>query len=162
MGGTSTSQPVKKWTPSVSFYFQVVFQKMNSQPFRASFSGVGGLSWDMGKRVCRGNNGDFCAVPTGLTYTNLVLKRPLGPLSGSLAKWLKECHDFIYNARKKKAIPTYDVVIHLMDEKSEPKASWQCVGAYPMKWSLGDFNSVTSELAAETIELSYAYMERIK
>lgn len=165
MTGASTSQSVEKWIPSVSFYFQVVFQKRNSQPFRVSFSEVGGLSWDIGKRVYRGNNGEFQAVPTGLTYTNLVLKRPLGPLSGSLDNWLKECHDFVYRVRKNKdmkAVPTYDVVIHLLDEKSEPKASWQCTRAYPMKWSLGNFDSVKSELATETIELAYAYMERVK
>lgn len=165
MAKTSTSQSVMGWSPSVSFYFQVVFQKLNSQPFRVSFSEVGGLAWDMGKKTYRGNNGEFQAVPTGLTYTNLVLKRPLGPLSGSLHEWLQECRDFIYKARKKKemkAIPTYDVVIHLLDEESEPKASWQCVRAYPMKWSLGNFNAVESQLATETIELAYAYMERVK
>lgn len=61
-----------------------------------------------------------------------------------------------------KAIPTYDVVIHLLDENSDPKASWQCVRAYPMKWNLGGFDSGKSELAMETIELAYAYSERIK
>lgn len=61
-----------------------------------------------------------------------------------------------------KAIPTYDVVIHLLDEKSEPKASWQCIRAYPVKWSLGSFDAVKSELATETVELAYAYMERVK
>ena len=138
---------------------------MNKEPFRVSFAGVEGLSWDMGKRVYPGNGGEFHVVPTGLTYTNLVLKRPLGPLSGAFAKWLKECHDFVYKVRKQKklkAIPTYDVVIHLLDEKSEPKASWQCIRAYPMKWSLGNFDSTKTMLAAETIELAYAYMERVK
>ncbi len=71
----------------------------------------------------------------------------------------------MFNVRKKKdmkAIPTYDVVIHLLDENSDPKASWQCVRAYPMKWTLGAFDSGKSELAMETIELAYAYSERIK
>lgn len=165
MATSPTSQSPGKWTPPVSFYFKVVFQRMNNQPFQVSFLEVNGLSWDMGKRVYRGNNGEFQAVPTGLTYTNLVLKRPLGPLSCSLAQWLKECQDFIYKARKDKdmkAIPTYDVVIHLLDEKSEPKASWQCIRAYPMKWNLGSFDAVKSELATETVELAYAYMERVK
>lgn len=165
MPASSTSQSSVKWTPSVSFYFQVVFQKTNCQPVQVSFSEVNGLSWDMGKRVYRGNNGEFQAVPTGMTYTNLVLKRPLGPLSGFFSKWIKECHDFMYNARKRKdmkAIPTYDVVIYLLNEESVPKASWQCTRAYPMKWSLGAFDSIKSELATETIELAYAYMERIQ
>ena len=168
MGEPTTSQSAMKWTPSVSFSFKVVFQKMNNPSFQASFLEVSGLSWNMGRRVYCGNGGNFQAVPTGLAYTNVVLKRPVGPLSGSLAKWVKECHDFMFNARKNKdmkdmkAIPTYDVVIHLLDENSEPKASWQCVRAYPMKWSLGAFNSGKSELATETFELAYAYMERIK
>lgn len=119
----------------------------------------------MGKKAYRGNDGSFQVVPTGLTYTNVVLRRPVGPLSGSLAKWVKECHDFIFNARKKKdmkVIPTYDVVIHLLDENTNPKASRQCVKAYPVKWSLGTFDSGKSELATETFELAYAYMEKIK
>lgn len=154
-----------RWTPPVSFYFKVVFQKMNHPTFEASFLEVSGLSWDMGKKAYRGNDGSFQVVPTGLTYTNVVLKRPVGPLSGSLAKWIKDCQDFMLNARKKKdmkAVPTYDVVIHLLDEDSNPKASWQCLKAYPMKWSLGTFDSGKSELAAETLELAYAYMERVK
>lgn len=165
MGETSTSQTAMKWTPSVSFYFKVVFQKMNQPTFQASFLEVDGLSWEMSEKTYRGNDGSFQTVPTGLTYTNLVLKRPVGPLSGSLTKWVKECHDFMFNVRKKKdmkAIPTYDVVIHLLDENSDPKASWQCVRAYPMKWTLGAFDSGKSELAMETIELAYAYSERIK
>ena len=165
MSENSTSQTSIKWIPSVSFYFRVIFQKMNESSFQASFLEVNGLSWDMGKRVYRGNDGSFQTVPTGLTYSNLVLKRPVGPLTGPMTKWVKECHDFIYNARKNKdmrAIRTYDVVIHLLDENSEPKASWQCVNAYPMKWSMGSFDSGKSELAMETIELAYAYLERIK
>ena len=123
------------------------------------------MSGDLGKKVYRGNNGSFQAVPTGLTYpTNMTLKRPLGPMSGSLAKWLKECHDFISSARKdkdKKAVMTYDIVIHLMDKDGKPQASWQCINAYPMKWNLGNFASDKSEMAIETIELAYARLERV-
>ena len=90
MADSPASQSAAKWIPPVAFYFQVNFQRMGGPNFRASFLEAGGLSWDLGKKVYRGNNGSFQAVPTGLTYpTNMTLKRPLGPMSGSLAKWLK-------------------------------------------------------------------------
>lgn len=92
MDEASTSQTAIKWTPSVFSYFKVVFQKMNQPTFQASFLEVDGLSWEMSKKTYRGNDGSFQTVPRGLTYTNLVLKRPVGPLSGSLTKWIKECH----------------------------------------------------------------------
>ena len=165
MADSPASQSAAKWIPPVAFYFQVNFQRMGGPNFRASFLEAGGLSWDLGKKVYRGNNGSFQAVPTGLTYpTNMTLKRPLGPMSGSLAKWLKECHDFISSARKdkdKKAVMTYDIVIHLMDKDGQPQASWQCINAYPMKWNLGNFASDKSEMAIETIELAYARLERV-
>lgn len=157
--------PVKKWTPSVSFYFRVMFQRLEGPNFQASFQEVSGLSWDLGKRVCRGNDGNLQAVPTGITYTNVTLKRPLGPLSGSIAGWLKECHDFLYCTQKKKdmkRIRTYDVVIQLLDEEANIQAAWQCLKAYPMKWSMGGFNSEKNELASETIELAYGRLDRIK
>lgn len=150
--------------PSVGFYFKVVFQKPGQAGFQASFLEVSGLSWDMGKKSTRHNDGSH-SHPTGLSYGNVTLKRPLGPLSASLAQWIKECQDFLSVSRKQKdmkAIPTYDVIIHLLDEEANPKASWQCRNAYLMKWSLGGFDSGKSELLVETIELAFDYLERVK
>ena len=131
MADSPASQSAAKWIPPVAFYFQVNFQRMGGPNFRASFLEAGGLSWDLGKKVYRGNNGSFQAVPTGLTYpTNMTLKRPLGPMSGSLAKWLKECHDFISSARKdkdKKAVMTYfeAIVIVVLTTLLPTRVKWQ-------------------------------------
>lgn len=152
------------WIPPVSFYFQVCFQRIGGPNFQASFLEVSGLSWDLGKRTYRGNDGNFQTVPTGLSYSNVTLKRPVGPLSHSLAEWLNECHNFMYATKKQKemkAIMTYDVIIHLLNMEGKPHASWQCVNAYPMKWSMSNLASDDNKMATETIELAYARLERV-
>ena len=103
MADSPASQSAAKWIPPVAFYFQVNFQRMGGPN-----SGL--HSWKQAdcrgiwaKRSTGGITGASRLFPTGLTYpTNMTLKRPLGPMSGSLAKWLKECHDFISSARKDK------------------------------------------------------------
>ena len=70
-------------------------------------------------------------------------------------------YSFFEKRYMKKAVMTYDIVIHLMDKDGKPQPSWQCINAYPMKWNLGNFASDKSEMAIETIELAYARLERV-
>lgn len=152
-----------EWIPS--FYFRVIFQCLGGPNFQTSFQEISGLSWDLGKKVYRSNDGNLQAVPTGITYSNVTLKGPLSPLSDPIADWLKECHGFLYCTQKKKdmkRIKTYDVVIQLLDKEANIQAAWQCFNAYPTKWSMGGFNSEKSVLASESIELAFAGLDRIQ
>ncbi len=163
MAKSTAPQSGQKWLPPVVFYFQVCFQRAGGPNFRASFLEVGGLAWDLGKRTYDGNDGPR-PVPSGVSYPNVTLKRPVGPLDGSLARWVENCRRFMDTSAKQKdmkKIMAYDVVIHLLDKEGKPQASWQCTNAYPVKWSLGNFDSGDSKVATETVELVYDRLERV-
>lgn len=132
--------------------------------FSASFQEVSGLSWEMDINAVD-NSGNGLLTPGCVRYGALILKRPLGMQSDSFTKWLDDCQKYGSASKKSddaKALKTYDVVIHLLNESSDPIASWKCTNAFPKKWSLSMLDSLKSELATETIELAYAGIERLK
>jgi phage tail-like protein len=47
------------------------------------------------------------------------------------------------------------VVINLLDEKAAPKMTWTLTNAFPSKVTGTDMKSDSSEVAIETIEITY-------
>ena len=90
-------------------------------------------------------------LPERPNYSNLVLKR--GLMTGSfLIRWCK------------RAIENYDfdpafILISLLNGKHIPTVTWSITDAYPVKWNTSAFNAEKSELAIETIELTYKYFK---
>ena len=56
---------------------------------------------------------------------------------------------------------TYDKLV-LLNENHEPLEAWNFVKAYPVKWSISNFNAQGNELVVETIELAYQYFTRME
>jgi phage tail-like protein len=50
-----------------------------------------------------------------------------------------------------------NITISLLNEEHEPLMTWNVVHAYPLKWSVSEFNAEKSLVAIETIELAYNY-----
>ena len=90
-------------------------------------------------------------LPVRTKFPNLVLKR--GLVSDS--KLIKWCKDAVENFDFS---PT-DVTIKLLNNEHEPLVTWNVVHAYPVKWSVSDFNAEQNSIAVETIELAYNYFK---
>ena len=48
------------------------------------------------------------------------------------------------------------LIVFLMDAKGDPIKSWNFFDAYPVKWSLSDFNAMKNEVVVESISIKYS------
>lgn len=138
--------------PPVGFHFRVEFQGIPGvQNLDGLFQEVTGLSRELESEPIKsgGENRFTYKLPTRAQYPNLVLKRGLLIDSG-LITWV---NDAIYNLDIKPAT----VLVTLLNEKHEPLQTYQCVNAWPQKWSVADFNAQESRILIETMELFYQY-----
>ena len=141
--------------PPVSFFFQVEFQGLpnNSNSLDTSFQEVSGLSATVGVvDIAEGGENRFThKVPTRVSYDKLVLKRGLVKDS-ALLKWVSDS----ISQFQFKPITLY---IHLLNEagSSAPLLTWEVVNAYPVKWSISNFNAEQNAIAIESLELNYEY-----
>ncbi|MBK9337288.1 MAG: phage tail protein [Lewinellaceae bacterium] len=143
--------------PPVSFHFRVEFQGIPGlQRQDAFFQEVTGLSRELETEPLKsgGENRFSFKLPTRAQYPNLVLKRGLFLESGVLG-WV---NDAIYNLD----IKPVTVLVTLLNDKHEPLQTYQCVNAWPQKWSVADFNAQESRILVETMELVYQYFTIIK
>ena len=141
-----------EWTPPVNFFFTVEFKDriMNRTEIKASFSEVTGLGWSI--TIEKGGIINRQTVHC----TDLILKRPLEPLTEEFTKWIEQCA-----SRKFKYGKYYrDIIIKLHDGENNILATWSCINAYPQSYKIGDFNSMDGRILMETIELSYDRLER--
>lgn len=140
------------YTPPVGFHFAVEFQGLDkTSSDDALFQAVSGLSVDIEtEEVAAGGENRFKhKLPVRTKFPNLVLKRGMLTDSG-LIDW---CRDAIENFTFK----PITVLIHLKDENHDSLKTWKIVHAYPVKWSVDEFNAMESKLVIETIELCYNY-----
>lgn len=134
--------------PPLGFHFKVEFANLKSE---FEFQSVSGLTVEMDTEdIAEGGENRFKhRLPVRSRYSKLVLKRGL-LTDSSLIKWCREAvEDFNIS-------PT-DITISLLNEEHEPLMTWNVVHAYPVKWSMGDFNAEQSQVVIETMELVYNY-----
>jgi phage tail-like protein len=141
-----------EYYPPLAFHFKVEFSNF---PGEYQFQSVSGLTVDVDTEdIAEGGENRFKhKVPVRTKYQNLVLKRGLR-VDSELIKW---CRDAVENFQFKPA----NLIVKLLNEKHEPLLSWNVVHAYPVKWSLTDFDAEKNELAIETLELTYNYFNRM-
>ena len=94
-------------------------------------------------------------LPQKVVHGNLVLKRALEPLKNPLETWI---HNTIDSGLNKKIIPK-EITVNLLDEKGKPLCSWYFTNAFPVKWEVSGFNSMSNSLVIETLELKYNEMK---
>lgn len=138
--------------PPVGFYFRVEFQGIPGlQHQDAFFQEVTGLSRELESESVKsgGENRFTFKLPTRAQYPNLVLKRGLFT-SSSIIRWV---NDAILHLD----IKPVTVLVTLLNEKHEPLQTYQCVNAWPQKWSVADLNAQESRIVVETLELVYQY-----
>jgi phage tail-like protein len=132
------------------FHFNVQFQ-LKGGPVNLGFQDVSGIGVDMEtESITEGGENRFTyKLPIRASYTNLVLKRAM-ITNVELMRW---CNDAIESLD----INPISVVVSLLNEKHEPLKSYAFINAYPLKWSVSNFNAESSNLVIETIELYYQF-----
>lgn len=145
--------------PLPAFYFTVSFTPTvpgTASIADTSFQEVTGISAEIHtEEVFEGGNPYSRNLPKSLKFTPLKLKRGVASKTSGLVTW---CHSILDpNAAFTNPIKTMSALVSLMDEKGTPVHSWTFVNAYPVKWTLGGFDSTKSGIAIEEIELKYEY-----
>lgn len=142
--------------PPVGFHFRVDIDGITEGDKEISFQEVSGLNASIGEFTYNegGENRFVHRLPDRATYEKLVLKR--GMLVGSkMISWFKDAvESFKFDPK--------DITVTLLNGDHEPLESWSFVKAYPVKWSISNFNAQQNEIVVETIELAFQYFNRLE
>ena len=140
------------YTPPVGFHFKVeVLLKSGQVADDLRFTEVGGLAIEVATEdVPEGGENRFVQrYPGRAKYADLVLKR--GLLKDSKVRdWARTCIEDL-------DIDPLDVDVTLLNAEHEPLMTWHLVGAYPVKWSVSDFNASANAFVVETLTLAYRH-----
>ncbi len=142
--------------PPVGFHFLVEFEGLGSQEKDHQFQSVSGLSVDIEtEEIAEGGENRFKhKLPVKTKYPNLTLKRGI-LIDSKVIEWCQ-------NAFENFSFKPVNLTIKLLNDKHQPLISWNVVHAYPVKWSVEDFNAQESKLVIESVELTYNYFTLIK
>ncbi len=144
-----------KYYPPTGYHFRVTFLGFNGTAIDTGFQEVSGISASVGQGDTwkeGGENRFTHRFPTGLSYSNLTLKR--GLLNNSdLINWFR-------NIQEDFAFSTHDITVELLNENHEVIIGWDFIQAYPVKWSFNSLDSSQTSVFAETLEFSYQYYQR--
>ncbi|MBV8662373.1 MAG: phage tail protein, partial [Hyphomicrobiales bacterium] len=103
-----------------------------------------------------GENRFVHRLPTKMRHGNLVLKRGFLGRATPLFTWCKTTMESELEQR----IGPRDIKVSLLDLAGHPMVAWDFVRAWPVKMSVSNFNAKENEIAIETLEFSYAYLNR--
>lgn len=145
-------------------YFRVDFSSVKftlSHPMGFGFQTITGIEAKMETETIQegGENMFEHRVPGRIKYENLVLKRGMETL-GIYTPLVKWCMDTLTYGLTKK-IETMDITVNLLNEFGTPSATWRFIDAYPVRWVIGEMNSLEAEVLIEEIEFCYQYAFRV-
>ncbi|MCB0534726.1 MAG: phage tail protein [Lewinellaceae bacterium] len=141
--------------PTPGFHFVVSFiNPLLATPIDMAFQSVTGLEVSINtETLAEGGENRFThSLPGRQSYANLVLKRGMRPMPSPLTNW---CLDALINFN----IQPADLLVNLLGPEHVPLRTWNVIGAYPVKWSVSEFNAEQNQLAIETLELKYRYFK---
>ncbi|TEW66144.1 phage tail protein [Mucilaginibacter phyllosphaerae] len=92
-------------------------------------------------------------IPTGASYSNLVLER--GLLSRSLLN--RSFQDAFSEFR----FSPSNVLVTVFNDENKPASGWLFLKAYPVKWSFSNLDASANEVVIETMELAYTSFQTI-
>ena len=138
-----------EWFIPVSFHFSVSIGK---QP--VSFSEVKGIDFTLETESVISGGDSFTKyyLPKGKKFSDLVLSRGMLRTDDEFFTW---CSEIINSPPKKDFIKLKDVLISLLDEENQPIKTWTFNQAYPVQWTVTDFNAMKNEIVIETVHIKY-------
>jgi phage tail-like protein len=148
-----------KYNFPVGFHFKVEFLGLKAKKDDHQFQSVSGLSIDLEtEEIAEGGENRFKhKIPVKTKFPNLVLKRGM-LLDSAVIDWCKK-------ALENFEFEPIDITVSLLEKSSGgstesdsvPIQSWNIVHAYPVKWTVSDFNAEENKYVIETLEISYNY-----
>ncbi|MEM7373498.1 MAG: phage tail protein [Bacteroidota bacterium] len=124
----------------------------------ACFQTVSGIGVEFeSETVQDGANARFVQqLPKRPMFPNLGLKRGF-LMESKIFQWFNETL-----SNSEVAFQPLDVELNLKNEAGESLLNMRFVKAWPKKWSLSDFDAMSSNLVIESLELTYQYFRIIK
>ena len=141
------------YLPPVAFFFEVSID--GGQKYDSSFKEVSGIEIEMDvEEIIEGGNNNFKhRLPGRSRYRNLVLKRGLVKENTALHDWISAT--LLSEANLDEQIDKRKITINLNNPDGSQVMSWSFENAYPVKWSVSNFNSQENALVVETLEFAY-------
>ncbi len=138
----------------VGFSFWVSFE-ISQETVDIAFQDVSGIGRELQTEdlVEGGENRYTQKLPVRAGYTPLVLKRSL-VVKSELTEWVRD-------ALENFTVRPVTVIVALLNDRREPLIAYQFFNAYPVKWSVSNFNAESSSLAIESLELYYQFFKVI-
>ncbi|RPI19312.1 MAG: phage tail protein [Ignavibacteriae bacterium] len=142
--------------PLTGFHFSVVFELFPQLPHDCRFQEVSGLSADIVMEAGKegGNNSFNRQLPVKIQYSDITLKRGMFEVPSGVMAW---CINAIQNFKFQ---PT-NLMISLLNDVHFPIQNWYVVNAIPKKVEFSTLNAEQSQLAIETLVLTYEYFKII-
>jgi phage tail-like protein len=144
--------------PPLGFRFSVLFLGLGAvpNPIDTLFQRVSGLGASMATAPLEegGRSLSSQPLPRKIEHDNLVLERGLivgSPLTLELNAAMSPI----------KFRPS-NVLVTLLDNTRAPIASWLCIKAYPVKWSVSDLDATSNSIVIERLELAYQRLQTIR
>jgi len=144
--------------PPLGFRFSVLFLGLGAvpNPIDTLFQRVSGLGASMATSPLEegGRSLSSQPLPRKIEHDNLVLER--GMIVGSpLTLELNAAMSPIKFRHS-------NVLVTLLDNTRAPIASWLCIKAYPVKWSVSDLDATSNSIVIERLELAYQRLQTIR
>ena len=144
--------------PPLGFRFGVLFLALGvvPNPLDILFQKVSGLGASVETAAVEegGQNMYSQLLPKKIQHDNLVLERGLVVGSPLVVEFNVAMSRF-------KFAPS-NVMVTLLDHTRIPIASWLCMKAYPVKWSVSDLDANSNSVVIEQMELSYQRLQTIR
>ena len=141
--------------PSPAFNFALKINNDTAGTGQVSFQEVSGISMERDVvEVAEGGVNSFVhQVPVIIKYQNLVLKRGVAAKNTVLLKWLES----VMGIEQLNPIKPKTLRVGLLDAENKMLTSWVFQDAYPVKWTIADFESMENYVAIETLEFAYSF-----
>lgn len=151
----------ENYYPPPGFYFTVSVVGVGTAlapAIDASFKEISGIEakFDVEEVPEGGENRYVHRLPKVGRYPNLVLKRGYVTQASFLAEWASATVGSTLSV----PILTQTLLVMLLDANAVPLAAWNFTNAWPVRWAVGNLNSMDSEILTETMEFSYSYVTR--
>ena len=144
--------------PPLGFRFGVLFFALGTKPnpLDILFQKVSGLGATVETYPVDegGQNLYTQLLPKKIQYNNLVLERGLVLGSPLVIEFNATMSLFTFKPS--------NVLVNLLDHTRIPIASWLCIKAYPVKWSVSDLDANANAVVVEHMELVYQRMQAIR
>ncbi|GGE41003.1 phage tail protein [Psychroflexus planctonicus] len=129
-------------------------------PDESFFQSISGISASVGGSEIYNsgiNNRQF-KLPTSTTYQDLKLTRGIVKKSSSLGDW---CRNFLIKDSSTYQIERRTLNVMLLDRsRKDILSTWSFFNCYPREIDIGAFNADKSEIAIESLTLTYSHFSQ--